>query len=288
MDGMGPFSRWSRRKVSRVERADAEAQLNELLALRSAGEGPMPRRERLVSFREVIEEWLDAGCPSAAPGSRTRHAKTKSPNTISNAQMLLRTHVTPAIGALWVERTRTERIEKLFGAMADAGYATSTIDRTWGYLNQACQYAQRRRRIKSNPAQDVLLPQVKAPKARKSLTVEQVSRIVFVALPQDPHPAMWLTGLMCGLRPGESQQRRVGRPGGDEVPRARRASWCVDLRACRWTWDRFCQWECHLHPHGQRGTAGVALAGAVAGQVGEQPNRCSFEAVLARRRGPRR
>jgi integrase len=197
------FPDGSRRKVSRVDRADAEAQLNELLALRSAGEDPTPRRQRLPSFAEVIEEWLDAGCPSSAPGARTRHARAKSPNTIANAKMLLRTHVKPPIGALWVDRTRTDRLERVFAGMADAGYATSTIDRTWGYLNQACQHAQRRRRIKSNPVDDVLLPQARAPKARKSLTIEQVIRIIFTALPMDPHPAMWLTGLMCGLRPGE-------------------------------------------------------------------------------------
>ena len=37
-----------RRKVERVEKADAEADLNEFLALRAAGGDPLPRRERLV------------------------------------------------------------------------------------------------------------------------------------------------------------------------------------------------------------------------------------------------
>ncbi len=36
--------------------------------------------------------------------------------------------------------TTTERLEELFEGMATAQYATSTIDRTWGYLNQAGQY----------------------------------------------------------------------------------------------------------------------------------------------------
>lgn len=156
----------------------------------------------MASFNEVLDEWLEAGCPSSTPGS-TRHVRQKSPNTISNARRLVATHVRPAIGVLWVDRTKTQRIEALFSAMAEAGYATSTIDHTWDYVNQAAHYALRRRRIKTNPVQDVLLPEARPPKQRKTLTIEQVRSIVFDAIPDDPNPAMWLTGLMCGLRPGE-------------------------------------------------------------------------------------
>ena len=92
------FPDGSRRKVERVEKADAEADLNELLALRAAGGDPLPRRERLVSFNEVLDEWLEAGCPSAAPGGRTRHARQKSGATIDNARRLLATHVRPGSG----------------------------------------------------------------------------------------------------------------------------------------------------------------------------------------------
>jgi hypothetical protein len=35
--------------------------------------------------------------------------------------------------------------------MDDNGYATSTIDHAWSYLNQACQNALRHRKIKTNP-----------------------------------------------------------------------------------------------------------------------------------------
>ena len=87
--------------------------------------------------------------------------------------------------------------------MAVRNYATSTIDRTWGYLNQACQFAQRQRMIKTNPAADVLLPAARPAKPRKSFSVEQAQRLLVDAIPADPRPAMWLTGLMCGLRPGE-------------------------------------------------------------------------------------
>ena len=127
----------------------------------------------------------------------------KSPNTVATAGFLLDNHVRPKVGRLAVDRTTTERLERVFRDMATAGYATSTIDRTWLYLNQACQLAVRQRRTKVNPAADVLLPPSRPAKARKSLTIEHAQRLLVDAIPTDAQPAMWLTGLMCGLRPGE-------------------------------------------------------------------------------------
>ena len=54
------FPDGSRRKVERVEKADAQRDLDELVALRAQSLDPGPRRERLVSFAEVIEAWFEA------------------------------------------------------------------------------------------------------------------------------------------------------------------------------------------------------------------------------------
>src|SRR5688500_347598 len=142
------FPDGSRRKVERVEQADAELDLTDLLALRAQAGAPGPRRERLASFADVVAAWLKAQCPTAAPSKGRRHAKKKSTNTIDNARSLLDNHVVPAIGHLRVDRTKTERVEQVFEKMANAGYSTSTVDRTWLYLNQACQFAQRQDRIR--------------------------------------------------------------------------------------------------------------------------------------------
>ena len=40
-------------------------------------------------------------------------------------------------------------------------------------------------------------------KERKSFTVEQLEGLLLVAIPADSRPPLWITGLMCGLRPGE-------------------------------------------------------------------------------------
>lgn len=196
------FPDGSRRKVERVRRADAERDLDALLALRAENKTPETRHRRLATFAEVLDAWFEAGCPNATPSNRSRHLRVKSPNTVTTAGFLLDNHVRPGVGRLVVDRTTTDRLERLFREMA-AGYATSTIDRTWLYLNQACQLAVRQKRTKTNPAADVLLPPSRPAKVRNSLTIDQARRLLEDAIPTDAQPAMWLTGLMCGLRPGE-------------------------------------------------------------------------------------
>lgn len=197
------FPDGSRRKVERVSRADAQRDLDALLALRADDRTPEARHWRQATFAEVLDAWFEAGCPNATPSSRSRHVRVKSPNTVTTAGFLLDHHVRPTLGRLVVDRVSTERIERLFREMAGGGYATSTIDRTWLYLNQACQLAVRQGRTKTNPAADVLLPPSRPAKVRKSLTIDQARRLLVDAIPTDAQPAMWLTGLMCGLRPGE-------------------------------------------------------------------------------------
>jgi integrase len=198
------FPDGSRRKVERIEKADAERDLQKLLAERAQGNGSPPAsRLRLATFNDVLDAWVAAGCPKAAVSRNSRRARTKSASTIATIGYLFDGHVRPSIGKLRVDRTGTERVERAFRKMADAGYATSTIDHTWTYLNQACLYALRLGTIRTNPAADVLLPEARPARTRKSFTIDEVVTLLRVAIPRDRRPALWVTGLMCGLRPGE-------------------------------------------------------------------------------------
>lgn len=196
------FPDGSRRKVERAEKAAAQSDLDKLLTLRAQSAAPDPVRTRQATFAEVIEAWFAEGCPNVSPSRTSRHARVKSPNTILNARQLLGTSVIPVIGDLRVDRTQTARLEELFQSMV-ATHATSTIDRNWNYLNQALQHGLRNRTITTNPAADVLLPAKRPSKPRRSLSLDEVQVLITEAIPADPRPAMWLTGLMCGLRPGE-------------------------------------------------------------------------------------
>lgn len=197
------FPDGSRRKVERVDREDAQADLDDLLEQRARAQTPARRRQQLAPFDEVISTWMSAGCPTPAPTKGRRHARTKCENTLNKVRSLLDCHVRPEIGALRVERTSVERVEGLFQQMDDAGYARSTIHETWSYLNDACLYAIRNDRIQHSPVEHVVLPAGRPAKVRKSFTEKQVKRMLEEGIPQDPRPALWLTGLMCALRPGE-------------------------------------------------------------------------------------
>lgn len=158
LDGVGPVPRRVAAESGAGRQDRGAARLDELLALRAQALGPGPRRERALTFGEVIDAWFESGCPNVAPSRKSRHARVKAPATIENARQLLGANVRPVLGPLWVDRTSTGRVEDLFTAMDAAGKSTSTIDRAWNYLNQACQHALRQRRIKRNPAADALLP----------------------------------------------------------------------------------------------------------------------------------
>lgn len=110
----------TRRKVERVDKAAAQRDLDELMALRAQSLDPGPRRARLATVAEVIAAWFEAGCPNVSPTATSRHARVKSANTVANADQMLRTSVLPVIGKQWVDRTSTARLEELFKGMRRA------------------------------------------------------------------------------------------------------------------------------------------------------------------------
>src|SRR5687767_782710 len=87
------FPDGTRRKVERVDKADAQRDLDELVALRAQALDPGPRRARQATFADVIGAWFEAGCPNVSPTAKSRHARVKSANTVANAGQMLRTSV---------------------------------------------------------------------------------------------------------------------------------------------------------------------------------------------------
>src|SRR3546814_55772 len=128
LDGLVRFPDGSRRKVERADKIDAQSDLDALIELRMQSLDPGPRRDRALTFNEIIDSWFEAGCPNVSPTKTSRHARVKSPATVANAQQLLRSNIRPAIGALWAERTSTQRLEEVFLAMDAQGKSTSTLD----------------------------------------------------------------------------------------------------------------------------------------------------------------
>ena len=68
------FPDGTRKKVERVEKADAQRDLDELTSLRALGSVPEMKNVRQTTFGEIIDEWFAAGCPNVLPTKASRHA----------------------------------------------------------------------------------------------------------------------------------------------------------------------------------------------------------------------
>jgi len=195
------FPDGSRKFVERIERKDAERDLAAMLQCRAEGGEPDALRGNRATFNDVFDEWIAAGAPALGP--KVRHIKPKGAKTIKQVQSAMDFHLRPAVGRLIVDRTSTETLEAIFVRMAVANLSKAWVNKTWQHLNSALAYGQRKKRTQNNPAADVLLPVCRAPHERKSLTLDQAIHLITQVLPTDRRPALWLTGLLCGLRPGE-------------------------------------------------------------------------------------
>jgi integrase len=217
-----------RERVCRKDKVDAQRDLDEKLARRASQTADVRHDDpKLTTFDQVVEAWIEAGCPRvsvASGGGRVRrHHTTRGETTIDQISDYLRGSVTrpadrkkcwhqypntartkAAIGSLWVDRTTTERVERVFAAMDEDGLATSTIHKTWQHLNDALAWSQKRRLTKSNPVADAMLPAQKPGRDVRSLTTE-TARVLFDHLPLENErlAPLWLTALMVGCRPGE-------------------------------------------------------------------------------------
>lgn len=213
------FPNGSRKPVKRVNKEDAQADLDRLLVLRASG-GTAPQKDaHLITFDEAFDAWIVAGCPAAGitvdGKKRSRRKQKRSLGTQRQAIGLLRTHVRPTLGKLKIDRTLDSTVEECFDAMetrirGNAGknataadtLAYDTIYHTWNHAANAIEFTKKRHRNKTNPVLDVQLPTARDPKERRSFQLDTLETIIRAIL-LSSRAAMWLTGLMCGLRPGE-------------------------------------------------------------------------------------
>ena len=79
--GAGRWMAWvrfpdgTRKKVERVEKADAQRDLDELVSLRALGAAPSAKNVRQATFDEIIDEWFAAGCLNVLATKASRHAR---------------------------------------------------------------------------------------------------------------------------------------------------------------------------------------------------------------------
>lgn len=174
-------------KVSGRTRAEARARLTDVRRNIEAG-------TPLGDNRTTLTEWLDMWLTQLP-------ASVKSVNTVDNIKWVVEQHLKPSIGRRRLRDLTPDDVEAMLRARAAAGMARSSLVRIHNVLARALRHAERRGAVARNVATLVDVPAGSARTAR-SLTIDQAKRLLQAA-DGDRLEALYKTGLMLGLRPGE-------------------------------------------------------------------------------------
>jgi len=181
-DGAG-----KRRRVKITGRTRTEARAK-LKALRDNADSGLPTGDQRVTVGEWLDQWV-----AALP--------IKSANTRDNLDWAIRLHLKPALGAYRLRDLTPEHVETMLLDSAAANLSRSSLARLHNVLSRALRSAERRGKIARNVATLVDVPPGPV-RTSRSLTVDQAKALLRAAT-GDWLEALYVTGLMLGLRPGE-------------------------------------------------------------------------------------
>jgi integrase len=178
-----------RRRVKITGRTRAEARTKLSAARKAADAGSAPTDQR-VTVGECLDYWLAHLPPTV-----------RSVNTIDNMKWVVERHLKPALGKRRLRDLSPDDVDNMLRDRAAAGLSRSSLVQIHNALTRALRLAERRGKINRNVATLVDIPAGPVKKSR-SLTVEQAS-LLLAAAEGDRLAALYKTGLMLGLRPGE-------------------------------------------------------------------------------------
>src|SRR4051812_1735264 len=186
--GRGADGTRRRTKMYGTTRAEVRRKLEEAQKAAAAG---LSANDQRTTVAEFCAYWLRHGIPAAA----------QSPNSIANIEWAVNSHIVPRIGSRRLRELTADDVDKLMRDMANAGYSKHTMVRVHGELARILRFAERRGKVMRNVATLVDVPA--GPKKQgRSLTVAEAKSVLDAAA-GDRLEALYVTGLLMGLRPGE-------------------------------------------------------------------------------------
>lgn len=186
--GHGADGRPVRTKVRGKTRDEVNTKLEQLRAQREAG---VEIVARTTTFSEIAEVWLERGLPNDL-----------TENTRANYERILRINVEPTLGTMRVTGIRSEHVEAMLDAMADADKSAATMRHALNLTRRVLRFAMTRDIVTRNVAEPVQ-PR-RGPRAeRHGLTPKQARRLLKVAR-EDRLGNLLTLSLLLGLRPGEA------------------------------------------------------------------------------------
>src|SRR3954449_6777583 len=186
--GRGPDGVRRRSKMYGKTRGEVRRKLEEAQKAAAAG---LSADDQRTTVAEFCAYWLKHGIPAAA----------QSPNSIANIEWAVNSHIVPRIGQRQIRQRTADDGDTRLRDMACAGYSKHTMVRVHGELARILRFAERRGKVMRNVATLVDVPA--GPKKQgRSLTVLEAKALLDAAA-GDRLEALYVTGLLMGLRPGE-------------------------------------------------------------------------------------
>ncbi|HEU5151503.1 MAG TPA: site-specific integrase [Iamia sp.] len=175
-----------RRKVSGRTRKEAVDKLRDLRKQMEAGD----RAPATMTVGDLLDEW------SAAV------ITTMTPNTAQQYRWSLG-HLRAGLGHHRLVDLRAHHVEQVLRAKADSGMGHSSVSRLRSNLARVLRWAERRDLVARNHAELADLPETRPPKEGRSLTVDELGRLLNAARGRRTE-ALWIVLAGAGLRPGEA------------------------------------------------------------------------------------
>jgi len=177
-----------RRRVYAHTRADAGRRLTEALQRRDQGTG-----ETVPAGRDTVAAYLGTWLDGLGGTVRA--------TTAEKYRRDVRLHVLPYIGRLALPRLTPQRLQRLYGELAEAGLSAMSIRHIHAAVHKALEQAVRWGKVTRNVADLVDPPQASRAEMR-TLTLEQV-RTLLGAAREDRLEALYVVAVTTGMRRGE-------------------------------------------------------------------------------------
>lgn len=177
-----------RQRLYAHTRTDAGRRLTEVLQRRDLGMG-----EAVPAGRDTVATYLGSWLEGLGG--------TVKPATAEKYRRDVRLHVLPYIGRLALPRLTPQRLQHLYGELAEAELSAMSIRHVHAAVHKALEQAVRWGKVPRNVADLVDPPQAPRPEMR-TLTLEQVRVLLRVAL-EDRLEALYVLAVTTGMRRGE-------------------------------------------------------------------------------------
>ncbi len=184
------------RTVGATGGTDASAQLVSFVDEMRSGQQSSDRSVRELTVDEAIEIFLT---------EYLGNQKGREPKTINDYRMLHQKWFSPGIGAQRVNRVESATLDRLFGAMRQAGLSASRLNQAKSLYRPFFRWAKRRGMATRDPMVDFEIPtSTYLSTERTPPEIEQLTELLTTAVEVVPDIAPLLTlGAVTGMRRGE-------------------------------------------------------------------------------------